>query len=178
MFLPLLDHLRHLEWLRANVLSCECDTHLTCPMSCSGVYLLLKCGMLVERATVLMASARAIVRQEAAYGQYAKPEEVMESGNQCAICQVSICLLGMFSCFGMPMLCPIGFVLSNGIWCVSCVCLNISCPLINEGSTCSCWQRTTTQLQQFSRTDADAVFTNMQPTSCMADSIVVPCRIQ
>ena len=74
-------------------------------MSCSGVYLLLKCGMLVERATVLMASARAIVRQEAAYGQYAKPEEVMESGNQCAICQVSICLLDMFSSFGMPMLC-------------------------------------------------------------------------
>ncbi len=74
-------------------------------MSCSGVYLLLKCGMLVERATVLMASARAIVRQEAAYGQYAKPEEVMESGDQCAICQVSICLLGMFFCYGMPMLC-------------------------------------------------------------------------
>ncbi|DBB07832.1 TPA: hypothetical protein ACH3X3_009240 [Trebouxia sp. C0006] len=71
-----------------------------CAMT-TGVYLLLKCGMLVERATVLMASARAIVRQEAAYGQYAKPEEVMESGNQCAICQVSICLLDMFSCFGM-----------------------------------------------------------------------------
>lgn len=61
-------------------------------MLVSGVYLLLKCGMLVERATVLMASARAILRQEAAYGQYAKPEEVMESGNQCAICQVSSCI--------------------------------------------------------------------------------------
>jgi len=94
-------HLHHFRWPRANILSCECDIRLTHRMSCSGVYLLLKCGMLVERATVLMASARAIVRQEAAYGQYAKPEEVMESGNQCAICQVSICLLDMFSCFGM-----------------------------------------------------------------------------
>lgn len=54
----------------------------------AAVYLLLKCGMQVERATLLLASAKAILRQEAAYGQYAKPEEVMESGNQCAICQV------------------------------------------------------------------------------------------
>ena len=77
-------------------------------MSCSGVYLLLKCGMLVERATVLMASARAIVRQEAAYGQYAKPEEVMESGNQCAICQVSICLLDIFPAVAcMPCICTL-----------------------------------------------------------------------
>ncbi len=58
-------------------------------MPCPGVYLLFKCGMLVERATVLLASAKALLRQETAYGQYAKPEEVMESGNQCAICQVS-----------------------------------------------------------------------------------------
>lgn len=53
-----------------------------------GVYLLLKCGMLVERASLLLSSAKAILWQEASYGQYAKPEEVMESGNQCSICQV------------------------------------------------------------------------------------------
>ena len=55
----------------------------------AGVYLLLKCGMLVERASLLLSSAKAVLWQEAAYGQYAKPEEVMESGNQCSICQVA-----------------------------------------------------------------------------------------
>ena len=57
----------------------------------AGVYLLLKCGMLVERASLLLSSAKAILWQEASYGQYAKPEEVMESGNQCSICQVRFC---------------------------------------------------------------------------------------
>ena len=54
----------------------------------AGVYLLLKCGMLVERASLLLSSAKAVLWQEASYGRYAKPEEVMESGNQCSICQV------------------------------------------------------------------------------------------
>ena len=84
-------------------------------MSRSGVYLLLKCGMLVERATVLMASARAIVRQEAAYGQYAKPEEVIESGNQCAICQVRICLLDMFFLLWHAYAVHLDVMLSNGM---------------------------------------------------------------
>ena len=63
---------------------------------------------------------------------------------------------------------------------MKCICLNISCPLNNQGSTCSRREPITTQFQQFSCTDADAVYTNMQPSSCMADSIsiVVLCRIQ
>lgn len=61
---------------------------LTVIMAYVGVYLLLKCGMLVERASLLLSSAKAVLWQEASYGQYAKPEEVMESGNQCSICQV------------------------------------------------------------------------------------------
>lgn len=60
----------------------------TVTVVCAGVYLLLKCGMLVERASLLLSSAKAVLWQEASYGQYAKPEEVMESGNQCSICQV------------------------------------------------------------------------------------------
>lgn len=54
----------------------------------TGVYLLLKCGRLVEQSTLVAASAKAVLLREAAYGNYAKPEEVMEAGNQCSICQV------------------------------------------------------------------------------------------
>ena len=67
-----------------------------------GGYLLLKCGMLVERASLLLSSAKAVLWQEASYGQYAKPEEIMESGNQCSICQVvhhlTSCTVELYGC--------------------------------------------------------------------------------
>ena len=58
----------------------------------AGVYLLLKCGRLVEQSALVAASAKAVLLREAAYGNYAKPEEVMEAGNHCSICQVGCCL--------------------------------------------------------------------------------------
>ncbi|KAL3154418.1 hypothetical protein ABBQ32_013890 [Trebouxia sp. C0010 RCD-2024] len=73
----------------------------------TGIYLLVKCGMLVELASLLLSSAKAVLWQEAAYGQYAKPEEVMESGNQCSICQD-------------PMTDPIK-LRCNHIFCDSCI---------------------------------------------------------
>eukprot|EP00891_Asterochloris_glomerata_P001143 jgi/Astpho2/1143/Aster-07689 len=54
---------------------------------CTGMYFVYKGTLLSKSATVLFAAVRAVVRREAAFGVFAKPEEIMETGNQCAICQ-------------------------------------------------------------------------------------------
>ena len=61
--------------------------HAHCCLT-AGMYFIYKGTLLSKSATVLFAAMRAVVRREAAFGVFAKPEEVMETGNQCAICQV------------------------------------------------------------------------------------------
>lgn len=54
---------------------------------CTGCYVLAKLTSLVERLGAAMQSCKAVMHPEGQYGQYATPEEVVEGGNQCAICQ-------------------------------------------------------------------------------------------
>ena len=65
----------------------KASIHARCCLT-AGMYFVYKGTLLSKSATVLFAAVRAVVRREAAFGVFAKPEEVMETGNQCAICQV------------------------------------------------------------------------------------------
>eukprot|EP00884_Botryococcus_braunii_P021060 jgi/Botrbrau1/7638/Bobra.0159s0084.1 len=53
----------------------------------AGLYLILKLMTLKERAFTVVTAIKAVLRREAAFGQYATNEEVMEGGNVCTICQ-------------------------------------------------------------------------------------------
>ena len=76
---------QHLQW---RLLSClPRSNHAHCCLT-AGMYFVYKGTLLSKSATVLFAAVRAVVRREAAFGVFAKPEEIMETGNQCAICQV------------------------------------------------------------------------------------------
>lgn len=58
----------------------------------AGLYVVMKVVMIAERASTVWTAVKAVLRREAAFGQYATEEEIMEGGNTCAICQVSVSL--------------------------------------------------------------------------------------
>lgn len=55
----------------------------------AGAYLATKCQFVYERANNLVGSVKSAWRREAQYGKYLTPEEMVEHGGSCAICQVS-----------------------------------------------------------------------------------------
>lgn len=54
----------------------------------AGLYLMLKCSMVYERAALVLTACKAVVRRETAHGSRATADEIMEAGSTCAICQV------------------------------------------------------------------------------------------
>lgn len=55
----------------------------------AGLYFLMKVVVIAERASTVWTAVKAVLKREAAFGQYATEEEIMEGGNTCAICQAS-----------------------------------------------------------------------------------------
>ena len=51
---------------------------------------MFKCSAVFERASTLLASAKAVLRQQFSYGKQATPDEMSEVGNQCSICQARL----------------------------------------------------------------------------------------
>ena len=48
---------------------------------------MFKCSAVFERASNLLASSKAVLRQQFSYGKQATPDDMSEVGNQCSICQ-------------------------------------------------------------------------------------------
>ena len=82
------------------------------------MYFVYKGTLLSKSATVLFAAVRAVVRGEAAFGVFAKPEEIMETGNQCAICQVGTLTL-------LPATSPHGQAIADDYETCPCCCLGL-----------------------------------------------------
>jgi len=71
--------------LSASLIACQ---RAYC--SSAGLYLIFKCSAVFERASSLLASTKAVLRQQFSYGKQATPDDMSEVGNQCSICQASL----------------------------------------------------------------------------------------
>jgi len=120
--------------------------------SSAGLYLMFKCSAVFERASSLLASTKAVLRQQFSYGKQATPDEMSEVGNQCSICQASLLrplpacryrVSSLFPCLHrqaplMPVLCCVGaHVKSSQAGCVQPHILQVT-PLYVSAVSCRC----------------------------------------
>ena len=113
---------------------------------------MFKCSAVFERASSLLASTKAVLRQQFSYGKQATPDEMSEVGNQCSICQASLLRpqpLCRHSAAGlitylhrltpsMPVFCCVGaYVKSSQAGCVQPHILQVA-PLFDSGFPCCC----------------------------------------